>query len=78
MNSIDSDFGDDDYDDILSNHGWDDSVQINMAQVDNIENCLNFTNPNKKFEFAIHDIDLFGVNFDYIRSFEHDCKQLLQ
>ena len=69
MNSIDSDFGVDDYDDILSNHGWDDSAQINMAHIDDIENLLNFTDPHDMFEFAIHGIDLSGVNPDYICTF---------
>lgn len=72
---FDSDFGDDD-DSILSNHGWDDSAQTNMPQVDNIENCLNFTDTDDMFEFAIHDIDLSGVNSDYIRSFGHEINAI--
>ena len=77
MDSINSDFGDDDYVAIVSNHGWDNTAQVNMAQVDNIENCLNFTDPNKMFEFAIHGIDLSGVNSDYIHSFRHEISAIV-
>ena len=76
MNSIDSDFGDDNYDVVLSNHGWDDTAQINMAQIDDIKNHLNFTDPNDMFEFAIHGIDLPGVNSDYIRNFCHEINKI--
>ena len=31
VNSINCDFGDDDYDAVLSTHSWDDTAQINMA-----------------------------------------------
>ena len=57
MNPVDYVFGYDDYDTILSNHDWDDTAQINMAQIDDIENHLNFTNPNDMFEFSTHGID---------------------
>ena len=71
MNSIDFDFGDDDYDDVLSNMGWNDHAQVNMAQVEDIEGRLNFNDPDEMFEFAIHGIDLSGVNSGFIQAFQH-------
>ena len=72
MNSIDFDFGEDDYDDVLSNHGWDDQAHANMAQVEDIEGCLDFNHPEAMFVFAIHGIDLSDINLDYICGLKHE------
>ena len=76
MNSIDYEFGYDDYDTAVSNHGWDDAAQVNMAQIDDIKNHLNFTDVDDMLEFAIHGIDLLGVNSDYIRTFCHEVNAI--
>ena len=76
MNSIDFDFGDDDYDDVLSNTGWNNHAQVNMAQVENIEGSLNFNDPEAIFEFALHGINISGVYLDYIRAFQHEINEV--
>ena len=69
MNSIDYGFNDNNYDVILSNNAWGDSDPVTLAQVDTMEDKLNFTNPNAMFKLAIHDIDLSGTNPDFIHNF---------
>lgn len=71
MNSIDFDFSENDYDDVLSNHGWDDHTQVNMAQVEDIEGHLDFNDPEAMFAFAIHGMDVSDINLDYLCGLKH-------
>ena len=66
MNSIDFDFDDDDYDDVLSNNGLDDHAWVNIAQVEDLEGHLDFNDPEEMFSFAIHDMDSSDINLDYL------------
>ena len=67
VNSIDYDFGDNDYNVILFNHGCNDTAQINMTQIDDIENCLNFTDPGNMFDLAlIYQVSILIISIVFV------------
>ena len=60
-NSIESYFTDSDYDEVLSDSFWG-TDGLYLAQLDQIENVMNFDDAEEMYEFAIHGVDLTGVN----------------
>ena len=70
------DYGDGGYDYGFSNNSWDDAAQVNMAEIEDIENNLNFTDADEMFTFAIHGIDISNVNSDYLRAFQYEINAI--
>ena len=73
---MDYEYGNDGYDYSFSNNGWDDAAQINMAEIEDIKNNLNFTDADEMFAFAIHGVDISNVNSDYLCAFQHEINAI--